>query len=125
MRLFKSDWVDRILQVLKIPDDVPIENKRVTGAIANAQGQIEAQNFELPQERPQVRRRDGPPARGRSTPSAARCSRAPTSRSRSAAFIDDVVEGYVTGATEGFAEEWDLDALQTAAQAAVAAVAST
>ena len=38
MRLFKSDWVDRVLQVLKIPDDVPIENKRVTGAIANAQG---------------------------------------------------------------------------------------
>src|SRR4029079_8207775 len=26
-------------------------------------------------------------------------------------FIDDVVEGFVTGATEGFAEEWDLDAL--------------
>jgi preprotein translocase subunit SecA len=46
MRLFKSDWVDRILQVLKIPDDVPIENKRVTGAIANAQGQVESQNFE-------------------------------------------------------------------------------
>src|SRR6478736_2420070 len=29
MRLFKSEWVDRVLQVLKIPDDVPIENKRV------------------------------------------------------------------------------------------------
>src|SRR4029077_7672250 len=26
-------------------------------------------------------------------------------------FIDDVVEGFVIGATEGFAEEWDLDAL--------------
>ena len=26
-------------------------------------------------------------------------------------FIDDVVTGYVRGATEGFAEEWDLDAL--------------
>ncbi len=46
MRLFKSDWVDRVLQVLKIPDDVPIENKRVTSAIANAQGQVESQNFE-------------------------------------------------------------------------------
>ena len=46
MRLFKSDWVDRVLTVLKVPDDVPIENKRVTGAIANAQGQIESQNFE-------------------------------------------------------------------------------
>ena len=46
MRLFKSDWVDRVLQVLKVPDDVPIENKRVTSAIANAQGQVESQNFE-------------------------------------------------------------------------------
>ena len=46
MRLFKSDWVDRVLLVLKVPDDVPIENKRVTGAIANAQGQVESQNFE-------------------------------------------------------------------------------
>ncbi len=32
--------------MLKIPDDVPIENKRVTNAIANAQGQVESQNFE-------------------------------------------------------------------------------
>jgi preprotein translocase subunit SecA len=29
-------------------------------------------------------------------------------------FIDDVIEGYVTGASEGFAEEWDLEALWTA-----------
>ena len=46
MRLFKSEWVDRVLTVMKVPDDVPIENKRVTGAIANAQGQVESQNFE-------------------------------------------------------------------------------
>ena len=30
------------------------------------------------------------------------------------AMIDDVVEGYVTAATDGFPEEWDLDALWTA-----------
>ena len=29
-------------------------------------------------------------------------------------MIDDTVDGYVTGATEGFPEEWDLDALWTA-----------
>ena len=46
MRLFKSDWVDWVLTTMKIPDDVPIENKRVTGAIASAQAQVEAQNFE-------------------------------------------------------------------------------
>ena len=26
-------------------------------------------------------------------------------------MIDDVVEGYVTAATDGFPEEWDLEAL--------------
>jgi preprotein translocase subunit SecA len=42
MRLFKSDWVDWVLTTMKIPDDVPIENKRVTNAIASAQSQVEA-----------------------------------------------------------------------------------
>jgi len=32
---------------MKIPDDVPIENKRVTGAIASAQAQVEGRNFEI------------------------------------------------------------------------------
>jgi hypothetical protein len=40
MRLFKSDWVDWVLTTLKVPDDVPIENKRVTNAIASAQAQV-------------------------------------------------------------------------------------
>ncbi|HEX3170456.1 MAG TPA: preprotein translocase subunit SecA, partial [Burkholderiales bacterium] len=47
MRLFKSDIVDWVLQALKMPDDVPIENKRVTASIASAQSQVEAQNFEI------------------------------------------------------------------------------
>ena len=46
MRLFKSDWVDWVLTTLKVPDDVPIENKRVTGSIASAQAQVESQNFD-------------------------------------------------------------------------------
>ena len=34
MRLFKSDWVERVLLALKVPDDQPIENKSVTKSIA-------------------------------------------------------------------------------------------
>ncbi len=41
-RLGQLDPADQ----LKIPDDVPIENKRVTNAIASAQAQVEAQNFD-------------------------------------------------------------------------------
>ena len=46
MRLFKSDWVERVLLALKVPDDQPIENKSVTKSIASAQSQVEALNFE-------------------------------------------------------------------------------
>ena len=37
MRLFKSDIVEWVLQALKVPDDQPIENKRVSSSIASAQ----------------------------------------------------------------------------------------
>jgi preprotein translocase subunit SecA len=112
MRLFKADWVDRILTVLKIPDDVPIENKRVTGAIANAQGQIEAQNFDS---RKNVLKYDDVMDRQRHVIYGERRQvlGGADLEEHVSTFIDDVVEGFVTGATEGFAEEWDLDALQT------------
>jgi preprotein translocase subunit SecA len=112
MRLFKADWVDRILQVLKIPDDVPIENKRVTGAIANAQGQIEAQNFDS---RKNVLKYDDVMDRQRHVIYAERRKvlEGADLKEQISTFIDDVVEGFVTGATEGFAEEWDIDGLQS------------
>jgi preprotein translocase subunit SecA len=112
MRLFKSDWVDRVLQVLKIPDDVPIENKRVTGAIANAQGQIESQNFES---RKNVLKYDDVMDRQRHVIYGERRKvlEGADLEEQIGTFIDDVVTGFVTGATEGFAEEWDLEGLWT------------
>jgi len=112
MRLFKSDWVDRVLQVLKIPDDVPIENKRVTGAIANAQGQIESQNFES---RKNVLKYDDVMDRQRHVIYAERrrVLEGADLKEQISTFIDDVVTGFVNGATLGFAEEWDLDGLWT------------
>jgi preprotein translocase subunit SecA len=47
MRLFASDRIDRIMTVLKVPDDVPIEAKMVSRAIEKAQSQVEARNFEI------------------------------------------------------------------------------
>jgi preprotein translocase subunit SecA len=46
MRLFNASAVDRIMTRLKIPDDVPIEHKWVTKAVANAQQQVESLNFD-------------------------------------------------------------------------------
>jgi preprotein translocase subunit SecA len=113
MRLFKSDWVDRVLQVLKVPDDVPIENKRVTGAIANAQAQVESQNFES---RKNVLKYDDVMSRQREViyGERRRVLEGADLEEQTRTFIDDVVTGYVMGATEDFAEEWDLEALWTA-----------
>ncbi|WP_166133196.1 preprotein translocase subunit SecA [Nocardioides ochotonae] len=110
MRLFKSEWVDRVLQMLKIPDDVPIENKRVTNAIANAQGQVESQNFES---RKNVLKYDDVMDRQRKVIYAERREvlEGADLREQIRSFLDDVVTGVVTGATQEFAEEWDLDQL--------------
>jgi preprotein translocase subunit SecA len=113
MRLFKSDWVDWVLTTLKVPDDVPIENKRVTGAIASAQAQVEAQNFDS---RKNVLKYDDVMNRQREVIYGERRAvlEGADLHEQVRSMIDDVVEGYVTGATEGFPEEWDLDALWTA-----------
>src|SRR5688572_18176016 len=112
MRLFKSEWVDRVLQVLKIPDDVPIENKRVTNAIASAQGQVESQNFES---RKNVLKYDDVMDRQRKVIYAERREvlEGADIEEQVRSFIDDVVTGMVTGATQEFAEEWDLEQLWT------------
>ncbi|MDF1606335.1 preprotein translocase subunit SecA [Nocardioides sp. YIM 152315] len=113
MRLFKSDWVDRVLQVLKIPDDVPIENKRVTSAIANAQGQVESQNFES---RKNVLKYDDVMDRQRKVIYAERREvlEGKDLQEQISGFLDDTVAGYVNGATEDIAEQWDLEALWNA-----------
>ncbi|WP_432479373.1 preprotein translocase subunit SecA [Nocardioides sp. GXQ0305] len=113
MRLFKSEWVDRILQVMKIPDDVPIENKRVTNAIANAQGQVESQNFES---RKNVLKYDDVMDRQRKVIYAERREvlEGADLEQQVRGFLDDVVEGYVATTTQDLPEEWDLDGLWSA-----------
>jgi preprotein translocase subunit SecA len=113
MRLFKSDWVDWVLTTLKVPDDVPIENKRVTGAIASAQAQVEAQNFDS---RKNVLKYDDVMNRQREVIYGERRAvlEGADLHEQVRSMIDDVVEGYVTAATSGFPEEWDLEALWVA-----------
>ncbi|MDP9445164.1 MAG: preprotein translocase subunit SecA [Actinomycetota bacterium] len=113
MRLFKSDWVDWVLTRLKVPDDVPIENKQVTGAIASAQGQVESQNFEA---RKNILKYDDVMNRQRSVIYAERrrVLEGADLLEQVRGMIDDVVRGYVHGATEGLPEEWDLDTLWVA-----------
>ena len=101
-----------MLQVLKIPDDVPIENKRVTIAIANAQGQVESQNFES---RKNALKYDDVMDRQRTVIYAERREvlEGADLEQQIRDFIDDVVAAIVTAATQEFAEEWDLEQLWT------------
>jgi preprotein translocase subunit SecA len=110
MRLFKSDIVDWVLQALKMPDDVPIENKRVTASIASAQSQVEAQNFEI---RKNLLKYDDVLNRQRHAVYSDRRKvlEGADVEPRLRATVDTVVEQYVLGATEGFAEDWDLEQL--------------
>jgi preprotein translocase subunit SecA len=47
MRLFNASAVESIMNRLSMPDDLPIEHKMVTRAVARAQTQVESRNFEL------------------------------------------------------------------------------
>jgi preprotein translocase subunit SecA len=113
MRLFKSDWVERVLVALKVPDDVPIENKSVTKSIQSAQSQVEALNFES---RKNVLKYDDVMSRQREVIYGERRAvlEGADLQDQVRDMINDTVATYVHAATEGFAEEWDLEELWTA-----------
>ncbi len=112
MRLFKSDIVEWVLQALKVPDDQPIENKRVSSSIASAQAQVESQNFEI---RKNILKYDDVMNRQRHAIYGDRRKvlEGADVEQRLRNTVDTVVEQYVTGATGGFAEDWDLEQLWT------------
>ncbi|WP_433464424.1 preprotein translocase subunit SecA [Spirillospora sp. CA-128828] len=111
MRLFNSARVEAIMTRLNIPDDVPIESKIVSNAIRSAQSQVEQQNFEM---RKNVLKYDEVLNRQRKVIYAERRKvlEGEDLHDQVCRMIDEVVAGYVAGATgEGFAEDWDLDKL--------------
>ena len=89
---------------------MPIENKRVTGAIASAQGQVESQNFET---RKNILKYDDVMNRQREViyGERRRVLEGADLHEQVSGMIDEVVTAYVVAATEGFPEEWELDQL--------------
>ncbi|MFH1461261.1 MAG: preprotein translocase subunit SecA [Patescibacteria group bacterium] len=47
MRIFGGDRVKSLMEMLKVPEDQPIENKMISKAIESAQAKIEGLNFDL------------------------------------------------------------------------------
>ncbi|MEE1937832.1 preprotein translocase subunit SecA [Streptomyces sp. TRM 70361] len=114
MRLFKAQMVERVMAMANVPDDVPIENKMVTRAIASAQSQVEQQNFEI---RKNVLKYDEVLNRQREViyGERRRVLEGEDLHEQIIHFMDDTIEAYVEAETsEGFAEEWDLDRLWSA-----------
>jgi len=112
MRLFKSDIVEWVLQALKVPDDQPIENKRVSSSIASAQAQVEAQNFEI---RKNILKYDDVMNRQRHAVYSDRRKvlEGADVEGRLRSAVDTVVRQYGLAATDGFVEDWDLEQLWT------------
>ncbi|QKW06824.1 preprotein translocase subunit SecA [Streptomyces sp. NA04227] len=111
MRLFKAQMVERVMSMANVPDDVPIENKMVTRAIASAQSQVEQQNFET---RKNVLKYDEVLNRQREViyGERRRVLEGEDLQDQVKHFMDDTIEAYIQAETaEGFAEEWDLDRL--------------
>ncbi|MFV0451215.1 MAG: preprotein translocase subunit SecA [Propioniciclava sp.] len=112
MRLFKADLIERVLLTLNVPDDVPIENRMVTNSVANAQEMVESQNFEM---RKNVLKYDDVMNRQRHTIYGDRRKVLEGAdvdlqlRAAMERFVSQVVREH----TEGFAEDWDLEALWT------------
>lgn len=47
MRLFGSDRIRNMMDALKVPDDMPIQNKMISNAIESAQKKVEGRNFDI------------------------------------------------------------------------------
>jgi preprotein translocase subunit SecA len=102
------------MNFLRLPEDVPIENKTVSRAIQSAQTQVEQQNYEI---RKDVLKYDDVLNKQRTVVYDERrevLDGADLSE-QLRRMVEEVVSGYVEGATSnGYAEEWDLDQLWTA-----------
>ncbi len=111
---FNGERVAAMMNLLRLPEDVPIEARAVAKAIRSAQTQMEQQNFEI---RKNVLKYDEVLNKQRTLVYDERktvLDGADLSE-QIHAMIEDVVRGYVDAATSaGYAEEWDLDQLWVA-----------
>jgi preprotein translocase subunit SecA len=111
---FNGERVAAMMNLLRLPEDVPIEAKMVSKAIQSAQTQMEQQNFEI---RKNVLKYDEVMNKQRTVVYDERRQvlQGADLSDQIRPMIDDVVTSYIQGATSsGYPEEWDLEQLWTA-----------
>ncbi len=118
MRMFATKTVGSLMDRLSLPDDVPITHRLVTRAIANAQHQVEAQNFER---RKNVLKYDEVLNKQREViyDVRRRILEGEDLGSQTLGFLTDWVEGLMAQYCPPgvYPEEWDLDGLLAALSA--------
>ncbi|TAM88037.1 MAG: preprotein translocase subunit SecA [Jatrophihabitans sp.] len=110
---FNGERVQAMMNFLRLPEDVPIENRTVSKAIQSAQTQVEQQNFEI---RKNVLKYDEVMNKQRTViyEERGKVLEGADLSAQIRPMITDVVTGYIEAATaSGYAEEWDLDQLWT------------
>ena len=111
---FSGERIAAMMNMLRLPEDTPLEYKQVSRSIQSAQSQVEGQNFEI---RKDVLKYDEVLNKQRTVIYAERRKvlNGEDLSDQIRPMIDDVVTGYIDAATsDGYAEEWDLDQLWTA-----------
>jgi preprotein translocase subunit SecA len=113
MRMFATKTVGNLMERLSLPDDVPITHRLVTRAIANAQRQVESQNFER---RKNVLKYDEVMHKQRQVIYETRrrvLEGGEDLRDQTLVFLGDVVAGLVAEyCPQGvYPEEWDIEGL--------------
>jgi preprotein translocase subunit SecA len=112
MRMFATRTVGNLMDRLSLPDDVPITHRLVTRAIANAQRQVESQNFER---RKNVLKYDEVMNKQREViyDTRRRILEGEDLREQTLGFLGDVVSSLVAEyCPQGvYPEEWDLEGL--------------
>ncbi len=115
MRMFATKTVAGLMDRLNLPDDVPITHRLVTRAIANAQRQVESQNFER---RKNVLKYDEVMTKQREViyDTRRRILEGEDLQEQTLGFLTDVVTSVAAQyAPPGvYPEEWDLDGMMTA-----------
>jgi preprotein translocase subunit SecA len=111
---FNGERIAAMMNMLRLPEDTPLEYKQVSKSIQSAQSQVEAQNFEI---RKDVLKYDEVLNKQRTViyDERRKVLSGADLTEQIRPMIDEVVTDYVDGATsDSYAEEWDLDQLWTA-----------
>jgi preprotein translocase subunit SecA len=120
MRIFGSEKINSLMEMLKMDEDMPIENRMVTKAIENAQKKVESHNFDI---RKHLIQYDDVMNKQRTEIYAFRRDilQGESLKPKVSEFAEDIVDGLLyTYCPEESPDEWDMEGLASALESSLA-----